>query len=297
MYAVMKCTFLLLFFYSIVLSMYAQSVKPSGSFREDFSDSTLSYFRYGSTGNRSDFKWKSDTASAIEPRTKILLFRIDPADSAGAGIGPEIISNQITHFGSYSARLKVPHVAGVQPNTGAVVGYFTYNMDSLYGLSEIDFEWLVANPSIVYIGTWTGFEGHLKRIGRTINLATGTIYNTIYKEGYAGEGTPLTGVQNEPDSVPAIPGYDASLQFYTYGFDWHSDRLTWWMLNPATGKKMTLWDYSGSQTGIPQHPSYYRLNFWHTNNWAVETNKNAVEKPLHPYPLEVDWMLYQPLKR
>lgn len=278
------------------LLVFAQKTNLASSFREDFSKPSLTYFRYGSTGNHSDFKWQSGVASSTDSNTKVLLFKIDPADSAGAGIGPEIISKQFTYFGTYSARLKVPHVKDVQPNTGAVVGYFTYYMDSVYGLSEIDFEWLVADPTIVYIGTWTGFEGHLKRIGREINLATGTIYNTIYKEGYAGEPTPLTGEQNEPATVPAIPGYDASLQSYTYGFDWHADRLTWWMLNPTTGKKMVLWDYKGSQTGLPQHPSFYRMNFWHTNNWAVETNKAAIEKPLHPYPLEVDWMSYQPLK-
>ena len=282
--------------FTIPLFVFAQKTTFSPLFREDFSSASLTHFRYGSTGNRSDFKWKSGVSSSTDSNTKVLLFKIDPADSAGAGIGPEIISKQFTYFGTYSARLKVPHIKEVQPNTGAVVGYFTYYMDSIYGLSEIDFEWLIADPTIVYIGTWTGFEGHLKRIGRTINLATGTIYNTISKEGYAGQETPLTGAQNSPDTLAAIPGYDASLQFYTYGFDWYGDRLTWWMMAPATGKKIILWDYKGSQTGIPQHPTFYRMNFWHTVNWAVETNKGATEKPLHPYPLEVDWMQYQPLE-
>ena len=64
-------------------------------------------------------------------------------------------------------------------------------IDSVFSLSEIDFEWLVADPSIIYIGTWTGNRGELKRIGRTINLARGIIYNTIYKVGYKGEPTVL----------------------------------------------------------------------------------------------------------
>ncbi len=293
----MKFILLLLFFYGTPFFLFAQKEELSGSFRENFSNKALTYFSYGSTGNRTDFKWKSGAVSNTGSNTKVLLFRIDPADSAGAGIGPEIISKQFTYFGTYSARLKVPQVTNLQPNTGAVVGYFTYYMDSVFGLSEIDFEWLVADPSLIYIGTWTGFDGHLKRIGRTINLATGTIYNTIYKEGFSGDGTPLTGAQNQPDTLTAIAGYDASLQFYTYGFDWYSNHLVWWIQNPATGHKMVLWDYKDSQTGIPQHPTYYRMNFWHTNNWAVETNKNAIEKPLHPYPLEVDWMSYQPLKK
>ena len=291
----MKQTSLLLLLLLMGITTYAQEGKLSPAFTENFSDSTLHYFHYGSTGNKAPFKWKSGVTET-EPNTKVLLFKIDPADSAGAGRGPEIISNNFTYFGTYSARLKVPDVKNVQPNTGAVVGYFTYYMDSVYGLSEIDFEWLVADPSIVYIGTWTGYDGQLKRIGRTINLAKGIIYNTIYKEGFQGESTPLSGTQNEPETIAAIDGYDASSQFYTYGFDWYSNRLRWWMIHPVTGKKIVLWDYQGSQVGIPQHQTYYRMNFWHTNNWSVETNASAIEKPLQPYELQVDWMKYEPLK-
>src|SRR6476469_7970740 len=116
--------------------------------------------------------------------------------------------------------LKIPNVKNIQPNVGAVVGYFTYQVDSIPGLSEIDFEWLIADPTIIYIGTWTGYNGQLKRIGRTINMAKGIIYNTVYKENYNGFITPLTGVQNQPDTIPAIADYDASARFYTYGFDW-----------------------------------------------------------------------------
>jgi hypothetical protein len=285
----------ILFFASITL--HAQQENLSHSFIENFNDSVLQNFRYGSAGVKDAFKWQPGIISKTEPGTKVLLFKIDPADSAGAGRGPEIISNQFTSFGTYSARLKIPDVRNVQPNTGAVVGYFTYYMDSVYGLSEIDFEWLVADPSIIYIGTWTGERGKLQRIGRTINLAKGIIYNTIYKAGYNGVPDSLTGAQNQPETIEAIAGYDASSQFYTYGFDWYSDRLTWWMIHPVSGKKIILWDYQGSQRGIPQHQSYYRINFWHTNNWSVETNANAIEKPLHPYELEVDWMKYEPLNK
>ena len=281
----------ILFFIS--LTTYGQQEKLSHSFIENFNDSVLHNFRYGSTGNKAAFKWQSGVTSKTEPNTKVLLFKIDPMDSAGAGRGPEIISNDFTYFGTYSARLKVPDVKTVQPNASAVVGYFTYFMDSIYGLSEIDFEWLVADPSIIYIGTWTGDRGELKRIGRTINLAKGIIYSTIYKEGYNGKPDSLTGAQNQPETIEAINNYDASSAFYTYGFDWYPNGLRWWIIHPVTGKRIVLWDYKGSQRGIPQHPSYYRMNFWHTNDWAVETNPASIEKPLHPYELEVDWMKYE----
>lgn len=293
----MRQIILSVFFSISAFAVNAQNDQYHISFLEDFSSPDLENFRYGSTGTKSAFKWKSGVNSPSEAGTKILSFKIDPADSAGAGRGPEIISKYFTHFGTYSARLKIPDVRNIQPDAGAVVGYFTYHVDSIPGLSEIDFEWLVADPTIIYIGTWTGHRGALRRIGRTINLAKGIIYNTIYKENYNGEPTPLKGLQNEPDTIPVIPGYNASSQFYTYGFDWYPDRIVWWIVHPVTSNKFVLWDYRGSQVGIPQNHTHYRMNFWHTNEWSVETNPGSTEKPLHPYELEVDWMSYTPLKK
>lgn len=293
----MKKTVLTSFLFALMLLARAQNDKKPDSFKEDFNNARLENFRYGSTGTKADFKWKAGVNSVTEPGTKVLSFKIDPADSAGAGRGPEIISNDFTHFGTYSARLKIPDVREIQPNAGAVVGYFTYHVDSVPGLSEIDFEWLIADPTIIYIGTWIGHPGALKRIGRTINVAKGIIYNTIYKENYNGVPTPLKGMQNQPETLAPVEGYDASSKFYTYGFDWYPDRITWWMIHPGTGEKLILWDYRGSRVGIPQNHSHYRMNFWHTNEWSVETNPDSKEKPTHPYELEVDWMSYDPLKK
>ncbi len=266
------------------------------SFFEDFNGTKSEYFQHHSSGRGADFTWAFGVDSPTYPGTSILSFKIDPEDSAGAGRGPEIITNEFTHFGTYAARLKVPDVREIQPDVGAVVGYFTYHMDREQGLSEIDFEWLVADPEIIYVGTWTGPRGKLRRIGRTINMAKGIIYSTSTREGHQGERSSLTGMQNLPDSIPPLEGFDASSQFYTYGFDWHPDRIRWWMIHPVSADTVVLWDYQGSKLGIPPNPSRYRLNFWHTNNWSVQTNPNSIEKPLNPYELEVDWMSYDPLE-
>ena len=85
-----------------------------------------------------------------------LKYRTIGTDPVGPGRGPEICSKNYTYYGSYAARIRIPDVREVQPNAGAVVGYFTYNMEKEKGLSEIDWEWLIADPEIVYIGTWTG---------------------------------------------------------------------------------------------------------------------------------------------
>ncbi len=277
----------------VCLCLSATTVEPPyKSFREDFDRDSLEHFSFASGGSRPDFTRAVGVTSSTEPGTNVLSFKIDPNGPPGAGRGPEIISNDFTHYGTYSARLKVPDARSEQPNVGAVVGYFTYHMDSIQGLSEIDFEWLIADPSVIYVGTWTGPRGALKRIGRTINLADGTIYGTNFREGHQGARQPLTGMQNQPEKIEAIDGYDASSQFHTYGFDWHPDRLRWWMLHPVTADTVVLWDYSGSQRGIPQNASRYRVNFWHTNEWAVVTNPNSVERPLKPYELQVDWVTY-----
>lgn len=265
------------------------------AFREDFSSSKPENFHYGSTGTNVGFKWKSGKKSKTEAESNVLSFKLNPKEDAGPGKGPEIISNKFIHFGSYSTRLKVP-AATDQPNVGAVVGYFTYHNDTLLGLSEVDMEWLIADPEVIYVGTWTGKSGQLKRVGRTINLAKGIIYTTEYREDHRETREQLSGESNLPESIAAIEGFDASAQFHTYGFDWRTDRIRWWMLHPATADTVVLWDYQGER-GIPQHPSRYRMNFWHTDNWAVETNPSSLEKPEKRFELEVDWMEYQPIDK
>ncbi len=289
----MRILLILFAFSSVLLSSDSRKKEFHDTFKEDFSSRKSEFFRYGSSGKKAGFKSKSGIKSSEKDESKILSFKLNPKDEAGPGKGPEIISRKFTHFGTYSTRLKVPDSRAVQPNVGAVVGYFTYHDDSEKGLSEIDFEWLIADPEVIYLGTWTGESGKLKRIGRTINLAKGIIYTTEYREDHIGKSEQLSGRQNYPEKIEAIEGFDASAQFHTYGFDWHPDRIRWWILLPTTADTVVLWDYRGER-GIPQHPSKYRMNFWHTDNWSVETNPNSLEKPSERFELEVDWMGYKP---
>lgn len=271
-----------------------------GPFTENFSTSRSEFFN---CHGRYDFRYFPNVPSLSEKDSDVMVMRIDPDDPAGAGRGPEIGTKKFTHFGTYKARIRVPDVKKVQPDIGSVVGYFTYRMDNRFGLSEIDFEWLIADPQLIYIGTWTGEGNKLQRVGRTINLATGEILYTIFRSAHDGNvNHPLTGAQNQPESIKPIDGYDASKQFYVYGFDWYPDRLTWWIIHPKTDEKIILWDYIGTElfpfapspTGIPVSPTTYLLNFWHTDDWSVDTNPRSLEKPAYPYALEVDWMSYEP---
>ena len=288
---------------SLLIPAVAMAQDPdtrfSPAFKEDFDAAKPQYFSGGSAP-----RLFFGVPSLTEKGTTVMLERIQPTDPAGAGKGPEISSTKRTHFGTYSARLRVPDVKKAQPNVGAVVGYFTYRFTQGFGLSEIDFEWLIADPTLIYIGTWTSAPnnvGNLQRVGRTINLAKGQILYTNYRSYHDGNKNHNFASDDDaalsPRTIPAISGYDASKQFYVYGFDWFPDRLTWWIEHPETGEKVILWDYQGTTpnfSGIPQPPTTYLMNFWHTNDWSVDTNPQSKQAPKYPYCLEVDWMKYEP---
>lgn len=68
--------------------------------------------------------------------------------------------------------------------------------------------------------------------------------------------------------------------------------------HPDAEERIVLWDYRGSTpdfTGIPTNRTRYRLNFWHTDNWPVDTTPRSKEAPLYPYEVEIDWMSYKPM--
>src|SRR5690606_17523383 len=83
----MKQLFSAILFFIPFLAI-SQNDKLHSVFVENFADSTSNYFRYGSTGNKSGFKYKFGVNSLTEAGTNILSFKIDPQDSAGAGRGP-----------------------------------------------------------------------------------------------------------------------------------------------------------------------------------------------------------------
>lgn len=60
------------------LSAYAQ--QKDSSFFEGFDNADLKNFRYGSTGTKAEFKWKSGVASGTAKGLKILSLKLDPED-------------------------------------------------------------------------------------------------------------------------------------------------------------------------------------------------------------------------
>ncbi|MCQ2104147.1 MAG: glycoside hydrolase family 16 protein [Fibrobacter sp.] len=295
----------------LLSSVISTAAFAADSYLETFDTSTPVNFTYGSGGNKAAFTHISGYDSPDESGTKVLLLELDPAEKAGAWQGPNYTSKKMGHFGRYVARIKTASARGSeQPKAGAVVGFYTYYNDK-YGSaqtpdingngvpdnSEIDFEWLIADPRIVYMTAYTDFDdetGKMGKVNRTINLATGKIISTTYANSWSG-GTRLTGDENLPETFPAIEGYDASAQFYTYGFDWMSDHIRWWIINPKDEKDtITLWDYRGPKERITQKPASLMINFWHTDDWSVEGVAGSTEAPGLKFQTQVDWASYTP---
>lgn len=292
--------------FGLVASSYAVELSPA--FTDNFETSTSSQFYYGSGGKQADFTHQTGVASKIEPLTNVLALSMDTNDASGAWQGPNMTSNQLTQYGRYSTRLKIPGV-GSQPLVGAVVGFYTYyndqwgtqlendiNNNGIMDNSEIDIEWLIADPEVLYLTAYTDFDGETgvaRKVSRIINLAKGTIYSTKSATSLGGTGINLTGDENLPSTLEAIPDFDASKQFYTYGFDWTESHIKWWIIKPSTGDTLVLWDYKGPTERITKKPASLMLNIWHTNSWGVITNYQALEKPKSIFTVEMDWVKYQ----
>src|SRR3954447_5757109 len=59
----------------LIIGNFATYAQQSASFRENFDNDSLIHFRYGSTGNKSDFKWKSGVVSATDKQLKVLSLK------------------------------------------------------------------------------------------------------------------------------------------------------------------------------------------------------------------------------
>jgi hypothetical protein len=222
--------------------------------------------------------------------------------AAGPGGGPDIESKAAYTHGNFSARLKTADCAD-QPDAGVVTGLFTYfndgsdlTGDGLPDNSEIDFEWLCAQPQTVYLTMWTDYrasDAHHKRVSRVIDLEAGKILSTRYFQAF-DEGTALTGSENQPDTVPAVTYYNSSASLYEYGFSWESTRVAWWMKTSANTPRIVLWDYQGPAARITARASNFILNVWHTPDWTPPGKPSAIAAPTAPVSAVLDWIAYDP---
>src|SRR5512145_642649 len=193
---------------------------------EEWSNATAPrFYTRGDTPNTVQL----DVADAAARDGSALLLTLganpDPRPAGGAEVG----TNARFGFGTFASRLRTADCAG-QSNAGVVTGLFTYfndgkdtTGDGLPDNSEIDFEWLCAEPETIYLTIWTDYRDNdnaQKRVGRAINLATGTILYTCYYTAFGDCTETLKGVEAVPSTISVLAGYDSSSSYYEYGFDW-----------------------------------------------------------------------------
>jgi len=281
---------------TIALMFATSGAAGADHFRENWSGATSPHFTVRAPSAEVLFNIPEETAG--DGRVLQLLLPANPRPSPGGGA--EIQSRATYLYGHFRTRLKTADCSA-QPGAGVVTGYFTYlndgkdyNGNGLPDNCEIDFEWLGAQPEVVYMTMWTDYrdaDAAQRRVGRAINLKTGQILYTCYYEAF-GKCQPLAGPEAEPTTVPALPEYNSATSFYEYGFDWTPTGVTWWMTNPENGRRLVLWDYQGPSARIPSRASYYMTNLWHTPGWAPEGMPGAVQKPTVPLSAFVDWTEY-----
>ncbi|MEI2778628.1 MAG: glycoside hydrolase family 16 protein [Tetrasphaera sp.] len=212
----------------------------------------------------------------------------------GPAWGSELQSPQKYLFGVFTNRLRTPNCAD-QPNAGIVTGNFTYGNDGseldgdgLTDNSELDIEVLCARPEIVTVSIWTDYresDSAQRRVTRMVNLRTGRILETRYYTNW-DTSVPLTGPENMPKSIAGVGGFDSSAAYYDYVIRWAADRVVFQVV--AGGRTITLWDYRGPRSRIPQTKAAFLTNVWHTSTWAPPGHPGALLPPTHPVTAWID---------
>lgn len=195
-------------------------------------------------------------------------------------------SRQRYFHGHYSAIMKTADCSS-QPNTGLNTGYFVFfnnktdtNQNGMIDNSEIDFEFLCGDPSLVYLSVYSDFENHdvLYKTNRLVNIRTGKIIQSYRVENKTWKRLPRT------ETFTPIADFNPGLKFYEYGFDWLPGGVNFWMRDlDDPGTILHLWNYSApSGDWMPSSPSYYLATLRQTA-WTPPTNRNATEWPtFHP---------------
>jgi hypothetical protein len=286
----------------VALGLGAAVAVAGPPFTENWTGGTSAYFNFLLYGGSSITSNVADGTAGGDGRVVQLTLPAFPA--AGPGGGPNLQSKELFHYGTYEARLKTADCSS-QPSTGIISGFFTYlndgsdqNGNGLRDNSEIDFEWLCAEPNVIWVTQWTDYQESptlgMKRIMRELDLATGVVRQTCYSEGFGACTQNLTGsaTEGQPASITPIPGYNSATAYYTYGFTWQSNRLTWYIYHPTNGSKIILWDYRGPTTRITQRAAWYMFNVWHTPSWPPPGNPGAIQAPNSARNIKIDWATY-----
>jgi hypothetical protein len=269
----------------------------SVSFVENWNSSTSNLFDiYASAQEGTAISGYPDP-NALDGRS--LKLTLNPNVSPGVNGAPAAETNLRYGYGTFWARAKTANCSA-QPNAGVVTGIFTYfnngsdlNGNGLPDNDEIDFEWLCAEPEVVYLTIWTDYQPDpvaFRQVIRSINLKTGTILMECFREQFgwcSTVGQPLNASEQQPTTITPIPNYDSSTQYYYYGITYLANQVIFKIF--ANGVTYTLWNYQGPTSRIPDQPMYFMHNVWHTATWyPMDNNGSDIQTPEYPVNVYID---------
>lgn len=210
-----------------------------------------------------------------------------------------IQSRKLYFHGHYSSIIKTADCSS-QPNAGLNTGYFVFfnnktdvSGNGLIDNSEIDFEFLCADPTSIYITVYSDFENSTVqyKVFRLVNITTGKVIQYYRVENSTWIKLPIT------DEFQAIPDFHPGKKFYEYGFDWRPRSVNFWMKDLERNTTMYLWNYTAPDSyDMPILPTYYLYTVRHTT-WTPITNRNATEWPTFDPKAYVKEFTYFPLEK
>ena len=212
-----------------------------------------------------------------------------PGSTAPSYSGPawatQLEAAEARGYGSYGARLRV----AAAPGRGLVSAFFTYfndgidhDGDGIIDNHEIDYEFLAAEPSAIYMTVWTAYQADangetFRKVTRKVDLRRGRVWQTPP----GGEGT--------YDLVEIAPlgwkvrGFTTTRKYRTYRFDWQATEIVFGIdLNDGQGFRV-LWDLTGApNTVIPTHPAPCFVNLWHNaTHWKTGRSARPPARAAH----------------
>ncbi len=213
----------------------------------------------------------------------------EPQDDAGPDFVTQIQSNQRFGFGTFRTRVKFGSCESSEEVASALLGYLggsgDLNSNSLTDEFEIDWQVLCGSPELSYLTVFTDYEvdaqGNeiFRKLTRAIDFSSGDMYDTPSPSDDA-----LVATQNDPTLAnAAFPDPDT---FYELGFEWHSDRIRFFIV--LDGVERTAWVLD-DPARIPQQPLFFMYNLWHPEtHWAPRDG--AADFPAEDVLFTVDWL-------
>ncbi|GAB3243982.1 glycoside hydrolase family 16 protein [Kineosporia babensis] len=204
-----------------------------------------------------------------------LTLPANPEAGPMGGVGFE--STKAYRFGTFGSRMKTADCSDQPGTPGVISAAFTYSRDhadtngnGLPDNNEIDFEFLCSQPELVWMTIWTDYDELTdtpRAITRVVNVRTGQVLKNCYIKSWVSDCEALLPGENLPVKTTPVPGFNAAKQFRTYKFDWSTNRITFYTVDDRN-RKVVLWDYRGPKDRIPQSPSLFMQNVWHSANWS-----------------------------